>query len=189
MYQEFHHTHPDTKKCSNFLEDFFHQWEAGATVAAVATRRPKRWADLIAFARKSAGTLLVPVSPTAGEVNNDEEKQWDGCHGKFTQEEKPQLSEKLMSIITHNIINLDVQPTKGTCITIMWYILYQIPTILLITSLHSSKSHEFFSAIPAWRTWQQWLVQICWRRQRFSGLGKGGQKCEPLSLNSIDVQD
>ena len=45
---------------------------------------------------------------------------------------------RLMSIITHNIINLEVQPTKGTCITIMWYILYQIPTILLITRLHSS---------------------------------------------------
>lgn len=168
MYQEFHHTHPDTKKCSNF-----HRCEAGATVAAVATRRRKRWADLIAFARKSAGTLLVPVSPTAGEVNNDEEKQWDGWHGKFTQEEKPQLSEKL---ITHNTINLDVQPTKGTCITIMWYILYQMPTTLFITSLHSSPFF-FLSpvSIPAWRTWQQWLVQICWRRQRFSGLGKGGK--------------
>ena len=30
-------------------------------MAAVATRRPKRWADLIAFARKSGGKLLVPV--------------------------------------------------------------------------------------------------------------------------------
>ena len=38
----------------------------------------------------------MPVSPTAGEVNNDEEKQW---HGKFTQEES-------------NIICLDVQTTK-----------------------------------------------------------------------------
>jgi len=35
--------------------------EAGATVAAVATRRPKRWEDLLNFARGTAGTLLVPV--------------------------------------------------------------------------------------------------------------------------------
>lgn len=46
--------------------------EAGATVAAVATRRPKRWADLIAFARTTAGTLLVPV-PHDKQVANDEE--------------------------------------------------------------------------------------------------------------------
>eukprot|EP00438_Fugacium_kawagutii_P031875 Skav224128 [mRNA] locus=scaffold2427:412354:420008:- [translate_table: standard] len=45
--------------------------EAGATVCAVATRRPKRWAELIAFARRSAGTLLVPVYP-GQTVNNDE---------------------------------------------------------------------------------------------------------------------
>lgn len=36
--------------------------QAGATVAAVATRRPKRWADLIAFAKGTPGTLLVPVT-------------------------------------------------------------------------------------------------------------------------------
>ena len=32
--------------------------KAGATVAAVATRRPKRWADLIAFARKMLRIVL-----------------------------------------------------------------------------------------------------------------------------------
>ena len=48
--------------------------QAGATVAAVATRRPKRWAELIALARRSAGTLLVPVSPQNGEVKNDEDR-------------------------------------------------------------------------------------------------------------------
>ena len=53
--------------------------QAGATVAAVATRRPKRWAELIAFARQSAGTLLVPVSPNQA-VNNDEEKRNHGRH-------------------------------------------------------------------------------------------------------------
>lgn len=40
--------------------------EAGATVLAVATRRPERWLDLITFARKSAGTLLLPVRKGAG---------------------------------------------------------------------------------------------------------------------------
>lgn len=35
---------------------------AGATVAAVGTRRPARWAELIRFARGTAGTLLVPVA-------------------------------------------------------------------------------------------------------------------------------
>eukprot|EP00930_Biecheleria_cincta_P022433 TRINITY_DN16371_c0_g1_i1.p1 TRINITY_DN16371_c0_g1~~TRINITY_DN16371_c0_g1_i1.p1 ORF type:complete len:490 (-),score=88.12 TRINITY_DN16371_c0_g1_i1:404-1873(-) len=46
--------------------------EAGATVAAVATCRPKRWEELISFARSTAGTLLVPV---AGQktANNDGE--------------------------------------------------------------------------------------------------------------------
>ena len=47
--------------------------EAGATVAAVATRRPKRWADLIAFARKSAGKLLVPV--LGNQPANDEARR------------------------------------------------------------------------------------------------------------------
>ncbi|CAE7602360.1 unnamed protein product [Symbiodinium natans] len=45
--------------------------KAGATVAAVATRRPKRWADLIAFARKSGGKLLVPV--LGDQTANDED--------------------------------------------------------------------------------------------------------------------
>ncbi|CAE7255746.1 unnamed protein product [Symbiodinium microadriaticum] len=45
--------------------------QAGATVAAVATRRPKRWADLIAFARKSAGKLLIPV--LGNQPANDED--------------------------------------------------------------------------------------------------------------------
>ena len=34
---------------------------AGATVAAVATRKPQRWAELIEFAQTTAGTLLLPV--------------------------------------------------------------------------------------------------------------------------------
>jgi len=68
--------------------------EAGATVAAVATRRPKRWADLIAFARKSAGTLLVPVSPTAGEVNNDEDLA--AVAGADLLTETPQILEWLL---------------------------------------------------------------------------------------------
>ena len=56
--------------------------QAGATVAEVATRRPKRWAELIALARRSAGTLLVPVSPQSGEVKNDEDGDgWDGWDG------------------------------------------------------------------------------------------------------------
>ena len=60
--------------------------QAGATVAAVATRRPKRWAELIALARKSAGTLLLPVSPQSGEVKNDEDGDgcWDGCRRMVT---------------------------------------------------------------------------------------------------------
>lgn len=47
--------------------------EAGAIVAAVATRRPQRWADLIAFARGTAGTLLVPVAATGGPPSGDHE--------------------------------------------------------------------------------------------------------------------
>eukprot|EP00929_Paragymnodinium_shiwhaense_P009290 TRINITY_DN11340_c0_g1_i1.p1 TRINITY_DN11340_c0_g1~~TRINITY_DN11340_c0_g1_i1.p1 ORF type:complete len:490 (-),score=114.72 TRINITY_DN11340_c0_g1_i1:163-1632(-) len=35
--------------------------QAGATVAAVATRKPKRWAELIEFTKGTAGTLLLPV--------------------------------------------------------------------------------------------------------------------------------
>ena len=60
--------------------------QAGATVAAVATRRPKRWAELIALARKSAGTLLLPVSPQSGEVKNDEDGDgcWDGWRRMVT---------------------------------------------------------------------------------------------------------
>ncbi|CAE8736873.1 unnamed protein product [Polarella glacialis] len=42
--------------------------EAGATVVAVATRRSQRWADLIAFARGTAGTLLIPVAGQAGQA-------------------------------------------------------------------------------------------------------------------------
>jgi len=46
--------------------------QAGATVVAVATRRPGRWSDLLAFARSTAGTLLVPVAGTQTVGNDDE---------------------------------------------------------------------------------------------------------------------
>eukprot|EP00435_Cladocopium_sp_Y103_P065211 s670_g27.t1 len=68
--------------------------EAGATVAAVATRRPKRWAELIAFARQSAGTLLVPVSPQNGEVKNDEDLA--AVAGADLLTETPQVLEWLL---------------------------------------------------------------------------------------------
>lgn len=44
--------------------------EAGATVAAVATKKPKRWSELISFARSTAGTLLIPGR---GNAQTDEE--------------------------------------------------------------------------------------------------------------------
>ena len=47
--------------------------EAGATVAAVATRRRERWADLVEFARCTAGTLLVPVAGEEAPVESDQE--------------------------------------------------------------------------------------------------------------------
>lgn len=34
---------------------------AGATVYAVGTKKPQRWAELIEFARSTAGTLIIPV--------------------------------------------------------------------------------------------------------------------------------
>lgn len=49
-----------------------HLLRAGATVYAVGTRKPKRWADLINFARGTAGTLVVPVptrTPDSGDVS------------------------------------------------------------------------------------------------------------------------
>lgn len=68
--------------------------EAGATVAAVATRRPKRWAELIALARKSAGTLLLPVSPQSGEVKNNEDLA--AVAGADLLTETPQILEWLL---------------------------------------------------------------------------------------------
>jgi len=46
--------------------------EAGATVVAVMRSSEKRWAELIAFARGSAGTLLAPV-PASKATGSDEE--------------------------------------------------------------------------------------------------------------------
>mmetsp|Transcript_85115 Transcript_85115/g.264715 ORF Transcript_85115/g.264715 Transcript_85115/m.264715 type:complete len:411 (+) Transcript_85115:2-1234(+) len=46
--------------------------EAGATVAAVATRKPARWSALIEFARQSAGTLLLPVAGGALNIGGDD---------------------------------------------------------------------------------------------------------------------
>jgi len=43
---------------------------AGATVYAVGTKKPQRWADLIEFARGTAGTLVVPV-PTGTPASSD----------------------------------------------------------------------------------------------------------------------
>eukprot|EP00933_Yihiella_yeosuensis_P051291 TRINITY_DN49188_c0_g1_i1.p1 TRINITY_DN49188_c0_g1~~TRINITY_DN49188_c0_g1_i1.p1 ORF type:complete len:499 (-),score=104.02 TRINITY_DN49188_c0_g1_i1:177-1673(-) len=53
--------------------------EAGATVAAVATRRPQRWSDLISFARSTAGTLLVPVEDGKTSSNDQELAQIAGA--------------------------------------------------------------------------------------------------------------
>lgn len=39
-----------------------HLLQAGATVAALATRKPQRWEKLIEFTRGTAGTLLLPVA-------------------------------------------------------------------------------------------------------------------------------
>lgn len=44
--------------------------EAGATVAAVATKRKERWTDLLRFARQTAGKLLVPYA--SGSPADDE---------------------------------------------------------------------------------------------------------------------
>eukprot|EP00927_Polykrikos_kofoidii_P054739 TRINITY_DN49115_c0_g1_i1.p1 TRINITY_DN49115_c0_g1~~TRINITY_DN49115_c0_g1_i1.p1 ORF type:complete len:521 (+),score=83.30 TRINITY_DN49115_c0_g1_i1:74-1564(+) len=46
--------------------------EAGATVAAVGTRKPARWAELIEFTRRTAGTLLVPVASGSVTGGDDE---------------------------------------------------------------------------------------------------------------------
>ncbi|CAJ1393414.1 unnamed protein product [Effrenium voratum] len=67
--------------------------EAGATVAAVATKRPKRWKELLAFARQSAGTLLVPC-PAGQEVNNDEDLA--AVAGADLVSETPQVVEWLL---------------------------------------------------------------------------------------------
>lgn len=47
--------------------------KAGATVLAVATRRPGRWKRHMAYARFTAGTMLVPLAPGASETGSDEE--------------------------------------------------------------------------------------------------------------------
>lgn len=44
-----------------------HLLKAGATVAAVATRKPDRWEELIKFTKETAGTLLLPVPAGTGE--------------------------------------------------------------------------------------------------------------------------
>lgn len=44
--------------------------EAGATVCAVMRKNQKRWAELVAFARETSGSLLAPVS---GAASSDEE--------------------------------------------------------------------------------------------------------------------
>mmetsp|Transcript_44547 Transcript_44547/g.88272 ORF Transcript_44547/g.88272 Transcript_44547/m.88272 type:complete len:524 (+) Transcript_44547:94-1665(+) len=53
--------------------------QAGATVAAVATRRPGRWGELLAFARSTAGTLLVPVASAQAVANDNELAQVAGA--------------------------------------------------------------------------------------------------------------
>lgn len=49
-----------------------HLLQAGARVIGVATRKPKQWAELISFARTTAGTLVVPVPK--GTVGADDQK-------------------------------------------------------------------------------------------------------------------
>lgn len=44
---------------------------AGATVVAIATRKPARWSELIKLARESAGTLVLPV-PAGTDTSNEE---------------------------------------------------------------------------------------------------------------------
>ena len=46
---------------------------AGGTVLAVMRHNPKRWAELIEFARQSAGTLLIPLKGDVSESLSDDE--------------------------------------------------------------------------------------------------------------------
>lgn len=50
---------------------------AGATVVAIATRKPSRWAELIKFARGTAGTLILPVS--LGTAQSDDQQIADAA--------------------------------------------------------------------------------------------------------------
>ena len=45
----------------------------GATVVALARRKPANWRDLIQAARASAGTLVLPLSKPLAEGASDEE--------------------------------------------------------------------------------------------------------------------
>jgi len=68
--------------------------EAGATVAAVATRRPERWKGLISFARETAGTLLVPVG--AGDTASSDQ-ELAAVAGADLLAETPAIAEWLLS--------------------------------------------------------------------------------------------
>jgi len=52
---------------------------AGATVVAVGTRKPSRWAEMIKLARESAGTLIVPVPADQSLEGDDDIAQAAGA--------------------------------------------------------------------------------------------------------------
>jgi len=67
--------------------------EAGATVAAVMRSSSKRWGELIAYARGTAGTLLVPVP--AGKAFTSDQEIADAA-GADLLKDAPSISEWLL---------------------------------------------------------------------------------------------
>jgi hypothetical protein len=119
--------------------------KAGATVAAVGTRKPGRWSALIKLARESAGTLLVPVPPNFTGGDDDAVAQ---AAGGDLITEAPAFAEWVLGIAREG---------SGP-ITLGTYIYMDSDPNVRVTAVADWIAERLASELPASRFSCAWLT-------------------------------